>query len=161
MSVAPIDRFNANERSNPSNPKTNRVSVRSADSKLNSSHHVARKISMFPTQTCYHSREWYAKRDYYLVSMRDAEDITVWHSHIQISIDIAVQDGKEADQLIRLATRYEKMETLKRIEKLETVNRTRLNHSRLSAWRHRFEIARSLPKFGQLSLFCFFQVLTI
>ena len=65
--------------------------------------------------------------------MRDAEDITVWHSHIQISIDIAVQDGKEADQLIRLATRYEKMETLKRIEKLETVNRTRLNHSRLSA----------------------------
>ena len=43
--------------------------------------------------------------------MRDAEDITVWHSHIQISIDIAVQDGKEADQLIRLATRYEKMET--------------------------------------------------
>ena len=66
---------------------------------------------MFPTQTRYHSREWYAKRDYYLVSTRDAEDITVWHSHIQISIDMVVQDGKEADQLLRLAIRYRKVET--------------------------------------------------
>ena len=45
------------------------------------------------------------------LSLRDVEDIEIWHSHVQISSNDPIQDRKEADQLILLATRYKKVET--------------------------------------------------